>query len=101
MPTQTSSNLSRRRITMSDIAVKAGVAVSTVSSALHDTGRIGEEQRQRIRDLAREMGYRPKLAAQLHHLCRLTRSEPLDKVAVNLLQHALDQLVLALSRAVQ
>lgn len=65
MPTQTSSNPIRRRITMSDIAAKAGVAVSTVSSALHDTGRIGEEQRQRIQELARGMGYRPKLAAQL------------------------------------
>tara|TARA_Y100000589_G_scaffold331841_1_gene387392 strand:- start:7689 stop:8726 length:1038 start_codon:yes stop_codon:yes gene_type:complete len=50
---------------MSDIANKAGVAVSTVSSALHDTGRIGDEQRKRIKDLARELGYRPKLAAQL------------------------------------
>ena len=65
MPTQTSANLSRRRITMGEIAAKAGVAVSTVSSALHDTGRIGEEQRVRIKELARAMGYRPKLAAQL------------------------------------
>lgn len=50
---------------MGEIAAKAGVAVSTVSSALHDTGRIGEEQRQRIKELARELGYRPKVAAQL------------------------------------
>lgn len=65
MTTQMPTRSLRRRITINDIAAKAGVAVSTVSSALHDTGRIGDQQRQRIQQLAKEMGYRPNLAAQL------------------------------------
>lgn len=53
------------RITIKDIAAKAGVAVTTVSSALHRNGRVSEKQRAHIQALAREMGYQPKIAAQL------------------------------------
>lgn len=53
------------RITMRDIARQAGVAVTTVSSALHNTGRVSPDLKQRIADIADSMGYRPKLAARL------------------------------------
>lgn len=61
---QATQNLSER-VTLKDIAARAGVAVTTVSSALHRNGRVSEKQRQTIQALAREMGYEPKMAAQL------------------------------------
>jgi LacI family transcriptional regulator len=53
------------RVTLKDVAARAGVAVTTVSSALHRNGRVSEKLRQTIQALAREMGYEPKMAAQL------------------------------------
>lgn len=54
-----------RSVSVSEIARKAGVAQSTVSAALHGRGRVGEACRQRILKIANEMGYEPRLAAQL------------------------------------
>jgi LacI family transcriptional regulator len=53
------------RVTLKDIAKKAGVSQPTVSAALHGRGRVGEERKRQIRKIARRMGYRPKVAAQL------------------------------------
>lgn len=39
--------------------------MTTVSSALHARGRVSEEQRLRIQKIARELGYQPKVAAQM------------------------------------
>lgn len=55
----------RSQVTVHDIARKAGVAQSTVSSALHGTGRVSDRTRRRIQTLARKMGYEPRIAAQL------------------------------------
>ena len=44
---------------MADIAVKAGVHVTTVSLALRNHPRLPESTRQRIHKMAEEMGYRP------------------------------------------
>ncbi|MEM1295586.1 MAG: LacI family DNA-binding transcriptional regulator [Verrucomicrobiota bacterium] len=46
------------RVTLTDIAKKAHVAVSTVSHALRDDECISAPQRQRIQKLAEDMGYR-------------------------------------------
>jgi len=48
-----------RRVTLSDIAKKAGVHVTTVSLAMRNHPRLPEATRQRIQALAREMGYAP------------------------------------------
>lgn len=53
------------QITIRDIADRAGVALTTVSSALHGRGRVGEAQKCRIQQIARDLGYQPKLAAQM------------------------------------
>ena len=53
------------RVTIRDIARQAKASITTVSSALHGKGRVSETQRVRIQEIAREMGYQPKLAAQL------------------------------------
>lgn len=55
-----------RRITIRDIAERVGTSTATVSKVL--TGRgdhlISEATRQRIREVARELGYSPNLAAR-------------------------------------
>jgi len=47
------------RVTLKHIATKAGVSVSAVSLALSGKGNISEQQQNRIRKLADDMGYVP------------------------------------------
>lgn len=47
-----------------DIAKQAGVAISTVSYALNGSPQVSEKTRQRIVEIAAEMGYVPNLAGQ-------------------------------------
>jgi LacI family transcriptional regulator/LacI family fructose operon transcriptional repressor len=47
------------RISMADVAVKAGVSQSTVSRALKDNPRISIAQRRRVLRIAQSLGYRP------------------------------------------
>lgn len=47
-----------------DIAKQAGVAISTVSYALNGSPEVSEKTRQRIVEIAAEMGYVPNLAGQ-------------------------------------
>jgi LacI family transcriptional regulator len=51
--------MSERRVTLSDIAKRAGVHVTTVSLAMRNHPRLPEATRQRIQALATEMGYTP------------------------------------------
>jgi LacI family transcriptional regulator len=51
--------MNERRVTLADIAVKAGVHVTTVSLALRNNPRLPESTRERIQALAKQMGYRP------------------------------------------
>jgi LacI family transcriptional regulator len=51
--------MNERRVTLADIARKAGVHVTTVSLALRNHQRLPEKTRQRLQDLARQMGYAP------------------------------------------
>jgi len=50
--------------TIKDIAKRAGVSHSTVSRALHNNALISVETADRIRKIAREMGYQPSAAAR-------------------------------------
>jgi LacI family transcriptional regulator len=45
------------RVTLKDIAEKAGYTMNTISRALKDKDDIAPETRKRIQDMAREMGY--------------------------------------------
>lgn len=55
---------SRPRVTIKDVAVAAGVSVSTASKALNDNGRMTPETRKRIQDLAGQLGFRPNAMAR-------------------------------------
>ncbi len=54
-----------RNVTITDIARRAGVSVTTVSAALGGPGRVSSERQAQIQALAAEMGYQPSLAARL------------------------------------
>lgn len=51
-------------VRLKDIAELMGVSVNTVSRALKDKPDIGEKTRQRIKDAAAALGYRPNLNAR-------------------------------------
>lgn len=51
-------------VSMKDISKACGVSVATVSKALNDHSDIGEETKQHIRQVARQMGYSPNLSAR-------------------------------------
>ena len=56
--------MGKRKISIEDIARKAGVSHSTVSRALRDNPLISPEVREEIKRLAREMNYVPNAIAQ-------------------------------------
>ena len=49
---------------MRDVAAAAAVSITTVSDALSGKGRLPEETRMRVRDVARRLGYRPNGTAR-------------------------------------
>ncbi|MFG6356959.1 MAG: LacI family transcriptional regulator [Acetatifactor sp.] len=51
-------------VSMKDISVACGVSVATVSKALNDHGDISRETKERIRRIAKEMGYLPNAMAR-------------------------------------
>lgn len=53
------NRMNERRITLADIAAKAGVHVTTVSLALRNHPRLPEATRGRLQALAKKLGYAP------------------------------------------
>ncbi|HMP72661.1 MAG TPA: LacI family DNA-binding transcriptional regulator [Kiritimatiellia bacterium] len=57
--------MKKRKISIKDVAEAAGVSRAAVSLVLNDGNiRIGKEKRQRIIDVAKEMGYTPHVGAR-------------------------------------
>lgn len=52
------------RVTIYDVAAAANVSTATASKALNDTGRMSAETRERIRRVAKELGFRPNALAR-------------------------------------
>lgn len=56
----------RRRVSITDVARAAGVSITTVSHSLNGKGRVKEDTRQHVREVAARLGYRAHpVAAQL------------------------------------
>lgn len=53
-----------RAATLQDIADRLGISRSTVSFAITGRGRVSEETRRRVHDVAREIGYQPNTLAR-------------------------------------
>ncbi|MDY5871209.1 MAG: LacI family DNA-binding transcriptional regulator [Suilimivivens sp.] len=51
-------------VSMKDISAVCGVSIATVSKALNDHRDIGEETKEHIRQVAKELGYSPNSAAK-------------------------------------
>ncbi|MCR5234176.1 MAG: LacI family transcriptional regulator, partial [Lachnospiraceae bacterium] len=51
-------------VSLKDIAAKCGVSVATVSKALNDHNDVGATTKEKIRAIAREMGYFPNSSAR-------------------------------------
>lgn len=54
-----------KQIRIKDIAVKAGVSAGTVDRVLHNRGEVKAETRELILKIARELEYKPNVAARL------------------------------------
>jgi DNA-binding LacI/PurR family transcriptional regulator len=52
------------RIGIKEVARAAGVSTTTVSHALSGKGRLPEETRARVREVAEQLGYRPNVSAR-------------------------------------
>lgn len=48
-----------KKVTIKDVAEKAGVSVATVSRALNGLGGIGEETRAHVLEICEQMAYVP------------------------------------------
>ena len=60
----------RKHPTIRDVARLAGVSLGTASKALNASGRLRDETREKVRQVAREIGYRPNDLAQSLHRTR-------------------------------
>jgi LacI family transcriptional regulator len=52
------------KVTIKDVAEKAGVAISTVSLVINQSPKVAEETRRKVEAAIREFNYRPNLSAQ-------------------------------------
>src|SRR6201995_5643827 len=55
---------SRRRPTIADVARRAGVSPAAVSFAVNDRPGVSEETRERVLQVAQELGWRPSASAR-------------------------------------
>ncbi len=54
----------KRPVGIKQVAEEAGVSITTVSHALNDKGRLPEATRERVREVATRLGYRPNATAR-------------------------------------
>lgn len=56
--------MKQKRVSLKDLAKQLGVSIATVSRALSNSHEVGEEMRQKVQALAKELNYRPNPFAQ-------------------------------------
>ena len=54
----------RKKATIRDVAAAAGVSVTTVSDSIAGKGRLPDATRQKVRNVAEKLGYRPSAIAR-------------------------------------
>ncbi len=91
MTTRGSSNeVVSRKVTLNDVARAAGVSTASASLALNDRDGVSPETRQRVRDIAKELGYlrfgrradvtqRPTINVVIERLPVAPMSDPFNK----------------------
>jgi DNA-binding LacI/PurR family transcriptional regulator len=67
----------RTKVTLGDVARRAGVSPSTAARVIHDSGYVSEENRKRVSEAVSSLSYRPNLAARI---LRTHRSKTLGLV---------------------
>lgn len=72
-----------QRVTLEDIARQSNVSLATVSLVLRDKPGINDETRQRVLDVARALGYRRRMPADLAAAQGLQQVGLLNKVRVD------------------
>lgn len=81
-----------KKITLKEVAIRAGVSYQTVSKVLNRQAQVSSETEQRIRDAVDELGYRPN---QIARNMRVMRSHMIGYSWVpttpNQVNHILDQ----------
>ena len=56
--------MKQHRVSLKDLAAELGVSIATVSRALRNSHEVGDELRERVQKLAKELNYRPNPFAQ-------------------------------------
>lgn len=56
--------MAKKRITIKDVARKAGLSISTVSLVINNKGNVGEETRKKVLKTIEELGYYPARSAK-------------------------------------
>jgi LacI family transcriptional regulator len=76
--------MKRHRVSLKDLAEELGVSIATVSRALRNSHEVGDEMKQKVKDLAKQQNYRPNPFAQ-----SLRREAPhiIGVVVPNLVTH--------------
>ncbi|PWG00259.1 LacI family DNA-binding transcriptional regulator [Levilactobacillus bambusae] len=84
------------KLTMKDLAQRAGVSEATVSRALADSPRVKLATRTRIQRLAQELGYSPN---QLARSIRVQRTQTIGMIIPNILNPFFTSLIRAIEDA--
>ena len=76
--------MKQRRTSLKDLAAQLGVSIATVSRALRNSHEVGEEMTKKVKNLAKELNYRPNPFAQ-----SLRKEAPrvIGVIAPNLVTH--------------
>ncbi len=85
------------QVRLKDVAEVTGFSLSTVSDALRGHGRISPATRKKISAAAKELGYRPNLAATF--LASAHEKKPATPYSVALISHLPSQMIASRHRA--
>jgi LacI family transcriptional regulator len=88
------SGLVQKKGTVKDIATAVGVSVATVSDVLNDRPNVGADNRRKVLEVARKLGYRPNRAAQaMRTAARGPSVWSCRRGLAMLMQHAVDGVI--------